>query len=524
MSIRNKQKAKNVQQIVASGSESQRFVLVGTYKKEPDQLKWIGKRHLYNYPLSAEEARQPNAGWSKVKELWLYSGPKDKRHIYAAEFVGIKSRKDFLAEYPDYPKGSGKGHGDFYAVFAVKFKYQPTVDDAVAVVRVRDFAKRTPKIAKAIEAYKNGASLGYLLDCLPADLAPLSHNQLHVCEAAVQLSFWDLPNMAMLKEVVPFPPPEHPKFTFIDLFAGVGGFRLAMQAYGGKCVFSSEWDVAAQDTYCRNYGDRPYGDITKEATKAAIPHAFDVLCAGFPCQPFSLAGVSARVSLNKKHGFADKTQGTLFFDIIQIVRKHHPKVLFLENVRNLVNHDGGRTFRVIKETIESEGYSFNYRVIDASPLVPQKRLRCYMVCVRNGGSFVFPDITGTPLPLRSILEKEVDEQFTISDNLWAGHQRRTRRNLARGAGFTAFTANLDEPSHTLVARYYKDGKECLIPQEGRNPRLLTPRECARLQGFPEDFILPSSRSVAYKQMGNSVAVPVLRLIAESIISQVLKGE
>lgn len=496
-------------------------VLVGTYKKK--QLAWIRKRRLYNYPLSEDEMKAGAEGWDKIKELWLYSGSNDRRHIYVAEFVGIKPRADFLQENPDYPKGKSK-HGDFYAVFSVKHKYQPTIDDSKVVVRTKDFAKRTPKITQAVKAYQAGGELGSLRNYLPAELAPLSHDQLCVCEAAVQLSFWDMPNMARLKAVVPFPPPEHPKFTFIDLFAGVGGFRLAMQAYGGKCVFSSEWDVAAQDTYYRNYGDCPYGDITKEATKSAIPHVFDVLCAGFPCQPFSLAGVSARVSLNKKHGFADKTQGTLFFDIIQIVRKHHPKVLFLENVRNLVNHDGGRTFRVIKETIESEGYSFNYRVIDASPLVPQKRLRCYMVCVRNGGSFVFPDITGKPLPLRSILEKEVDKQFTISDNLWAGHQRRTRRNLARGTGFTAFTANLDEPSHTLVARYYKDGKECLIPQEGRNPRLLTPRECARLQGFPEDFILPSSRSVAYKQMGNSVAVPVLRRIAESIISQVLKGE
>ena len=515
------QMAKNGQQIVASDLKSQRCVLVGTYKRELDQLKWIGKRHLYNYPLSKEESE--NTAWDKVKEIWLYSGTKDRRHIYVAEFVGIKSRKDFLVEHPDYPKGKGNGHGDFYAVFSVHHKYQPTIDDSVITVRVKDFTKRTPKIAKAIKAYQSGGELGCLLDYLPAELAPFTHDQLHVCESVLQLSFWDLPNMEALKPVVPFPPPVNPTFTFIDLFAGVGGFRLAMQAFGGKCVFSSEWDDAAQDTYYRNYGEHPYGDITKESTKAAIPCAFDVLCAGFPCQPFSLAGVSARVSLNKKHGFADKTQGTLFFDIIQIVRRHHPKVLFLENVRNLVNHDAGRTFSIIKEAIETEGYSFNYRVIDASPLVPQKRLRCYMVCVRNGGEFVFPEIKGTPLPLRSILEKDVSEQFTISDNLWAGHQRRTRKNLARGTGFTAFTANLDEPSHTLVARYYKDGKECLIPQKGKNPRLLTPRECARLQGFPEDFILPSSRSVAYKQMVNSVAVPVLRRIAECIVTQVLKG-
>ena len=180
MAKRKQHKTKNIQEIVAAGSESQRFVIVGTYKKEPDQLKWIGKRHLYNYPLSAEESQLPNDVWSKVKELWLYSGSKDKRHIYAAEFVGVKSRKDFLAEHPDYPKGKSK-HGDYYAVFSVKFKCQPTTDDAIAVVRVSDFAKRTPKIAKAIEAYQNGEALGCLLDCLPAELVPIPHDQLRVC-------------------------------------------------------------------------------------------------------------------------------------------------------------------------------------------------------------------------------------------------------------------------------------------------------------------------------------------------------
>lgn len=320
---------------------------------------------------------------------------------------------------------------------------------------------------------------------------------------------------------VPFPSPEKGAFTFIDLFAGVGGFRLAMQEYGGKCVFSSEWDLAAQETYCRNYGETPYGDITKESTKAAIPRDFDVLCAGFPCQPFSLAGVSARMSLNKKHGFEDKTQGTLFFDIIQIVRTHRPKVLFLENVRNLVNHDEGRTFQVIKESIEHEGYSFTYSVIDASPLVPQKRVRCYMVCVRDNGKFTFPKVEGPEKKLATILEESPSDSFTLSDRLWAGHKRRTQTNIARGTGFTAFTAELDKPAHTLVARYYKDGKECLIPQRGKNPRMLTPRECARLQGFPEWFLLPSSKSKAYKQMGNSVAVPVLKVIANQICKQVL---
>ena len=522
MSAKKRQKVKKVQKIVPAGSKAQRCVLVGTYKKEQNQLKWIGKRHLYNYPLSAEEAQQPTDGWGNVKELWLYSGPKDRRHIYAAEYVGIKSRKDFLAEHPDYPKGKGKGHGDYYAVFSVRHKYQPTLDESIVVVRAADF-KRTPKVAQAVRMYQAGGELGCLLDYLPAELAPLTHAQLHVCEAALQLCFWDLPNMEAIKPTIPFPPPAHPKFTFIDLFAGIGGFRLAMQGIGGKCVFTSEWDKNAQRTYEANYGEQPYGDIRPQSTKDCIPQNFDVLCAGFPCQPFSLAGVSARNAAHRAHGFRDEAQGTLFFDVLQIIRQRRPLVVFLENVRNLVNHDEGRTFDVIRRSIENEGYSFAYKLIDASPLVPQKRVRCYMVCIRDGGHFDFPEIKGAPLPLRSILEEHVSPSYTISDSLWAGHQRRTRRNLARGAGFTAFTANLDEPSHTLVARYYKDGKECLIPQKGKNPRLLTPRECARLQGFPENFRLPSARSVAYKQMGNSVAVPVLRRIAECIDNQILKG-
>ena len=322
---------------------------------------------------------------------------------------------------------------------------------------------------------------------------------------------------------VPFPPPADPSFTFIDLFAGIGGFRIAMQECGGKCVFSSEWDKAAQKTYFDNYGEVPFGDITRDWVKGLIPKQFDVLCAGFPCQPFSRAGVSARVANNQSHGFADKTQGTLFFDIMEIIRARRPLIVFLENVRNLVSHDKGKTFSIIKESIESEGYSFNYSIIDSSPLVPQKRVRCYMVCIRDGGKFKFPSIKGPPLPLSSILEDQPDESFTISDNLWAGHKRRTARNLERGAGFTAFTADVSKPANTLVARYYKDGKECLIPQEGENPRMLTPRECARLQGFPETFVMRGSKSDLYRQMGNSVAVPVIRSIGKEIKEQILVG-
>lgn len=307
-----------------------------------------------------------------------------------------------------------------------------------------------------------------------------------------------------------------PVFKFIDLFSGIGGFRLAMQRVGGRCEFSSEWDKDAQKTYFANFGELPAGDITKIHEKDIPKH--DVLCAGFPCQPFSLAGVSARNSMSIAHGFACETQGTLFFDVARIIKAKRPKVVFLENVKNIVNHDKGNTFAVIKKTIEDLGYSFSYKLINAQTYVPQKRVRCYMVCLRDTDEqFVFPEQTGKPLPLKSILEKKVDKKFTISDKLWAGHQRRTSENLARGTGFTAFCADLKKPANTLVARYGKDGKECLIPQINKNPRMLTPRECARLQGFPEEYIIPVAKTAAYRQFGNSVALPVIEDIAEQIL-------
>jgi DNA (cytosine-5)-methyltransferase 1 len=325
---------------------------------------------------------------------------------------------------------------------------------------------------------------------------------------------------------VPFPPVENPKFTFIDLFAGIGGFRLALQEQQGKCVFSSEWDRSAKRTYFKNFGEVPFGDIRAftgehiddELLDTLIPD-HNILTAGFPCQPFSRAGVSARTSLGKDHGFACKTQGTLFFDVVRIAKVKQPDVLLLENVRNLKSHDGGRTFITIKETIEQElGYSFFETVINAKTVVPQKRARCFMVCFKNNSlRFDFPVFDGDELSLRSALEKNVPAKYTISDKLWLGHQNRTERNLNRGAGFTAFEADLDKPANTLVARYGKDGKECLIPQNGKNPRKLTPRECARLQGYPEKYDLPDSDAAAYRQFGNSVPVPVVQRIADRIV-------
>ncbi len=320
------------------------------------------------------------------------------------------------------------------------------------------------------------------------------------------------------------------KFDFIDLFAGIGGFHLALTSLGGNCVFASEIDEKARQTYQLNHGLVPHGDI-REITSPALPDSViensipdhDVLAAGFPCQPFSLAGVSARNSLGRSHGLLDEAQGTLFYDIARIVQVKRPKALLLENVSNIVRHDGGNTFRVLRKVIEDDlNYSFSAQVINAETVVPQRRKRCFMVAFRDASEqdfFEYPSFSGDPLPLRSILEADVDEKYTISDRAWDGHKRRTNSNLARGVGFTAFEADLDKPSNTIVARYYKDGKECLVPQKGKNPRLLTPRECARLQGFPESFKFHPTRSAAYKQFGNSVPVPVVRRVAEAMLEK-----
>ncbi len=343
----------------------------------------------------------------------------------------------------------------------------------------------------------------------------------YVTESAIEQWLFDI------KEGVPFPGPQNSdeKFTFIDLFAGIGGFRIALQNLGGKCLFTSEWDKNAQSTYKNNFGEVPFGDITSPEVKKYIPTKFNILCAGFPCQPFSLAGVSARTFLGLEHGFNHPTQGNLFFEIVKIANAYKPEVLFLENVKNLKSHDGGNTFKTIEKMIREIGYSFHSMVINAQTEVPQKRERTYMVCFKDPTiKFEFPKFEGEPKKLKSILENSVAAKYTISEKLWEGHQRRTKNNLARGTGFTAFLANIERPANTIVARYGKDGKECLIPQLGKTPRKLTPRECARLQGFPESFILPHSDAPAYKQFGNSVAVPVIEKIAGAIVKTIKKAK
>ncbi|CAG1002304.1 MAG: DNA (cytosine-5-)-methyltransferase [Anaerolinea sp.] len=311
-------------------------------------------------------------------------------------------------------------------------------------------------------------------------------------------------------------------FTFIDLFAGIGGFRIAFERAGGQCVFSSEWDKQAQITYFANYGETPAGDITAIPTVNIPDH--DVLTAGFPCQPFSIAGVTKNNALGNPHGFGHETQGTLFFDVARIIAEKRPKAFVLENVKNLKNHDKGRTFRVIEETLVDElGYYVYYDVIDAKTVVPQHRERIYIVGFREPRKFSFPKLPDLRPQMRDILEPNVDSKYTLTDHLWKYLQDYAEKHKAKGNGFGFGLTDLSGTSRTLSARYYKDGSEILIPQTGKNPRRLTPRECARLMGFPDGFKIVVSDTRAYKQFGNSVVVPVIEAIARAVIECLLSA-
>nr|WP_277351681.1 DNA (cytosine-5-)-methyltransferase [Paenibacillus aquistagni] len=321
----------------------------------------------------------------------------------------------------------------------------------------------------------------------------------------------------------PNPQPEKSIFTMIDLFAGIGGIRLAFQKFGGRTVFTSEWDKFAQKTYKANFGDEPEGDITKIKENEVPEH--DILLAGFPCQPFSQAGL--------KKGFED-TRGTLFYDIARIISEKRPKAFLLENVKQLKGHNKGRTFQTIKEVLESLDYSVYSKVLRAADFgVPQNRERIYIVGFNNricntDIAFEFPIPPKTKTRVGDILEDREEEYFntyTISDKLYQGHLRRKEMHQLKGNGFgfSVFTPD-SEYTNTISARYYKDGSEILIEQKSKNPRKLTPRECARLQGFPDEFIIPVSNSQAYRQFGNSVAVPVVEAIAKKMLEALLEAK
>ncbi|WP_346960361.1 DNA (cytosine-5-)-methyltransferase [uncultured Arthrobacter sp.] len=339
-------------------------------------------------------------------------------------------------------------------------------------------------------------------------------------------------------------------FTFIDLFAGIGGIRQGFETHGGRCVFTSEWNDWAKKTYLANFPDEQdpdhhfVGDIQVHPATEVPDH--DVLLGGFPCQPFSIAGVSKKNALGRAHGFEDATQGTLFFDVARIINEKRPAAFMLENVKNLKSHDKGKTFAVIMATLEEElGYEVHYRIINGKHFTPQHRERIIIVGFREPTDFSWDDLE---LPMHgpklgSILHKtdgtepflewdgdrffdhengEVLAKYTLTPKLWAYLQGYAEKHKAAGNGFGFGLAHADGTTRTLSARYYKDGSEILVSQEGMRPRRLTPRECARLMGFSDDYKIPVSDTQAYKQFGNSVVMPVMNEVARIMAPHVAK--
>ena len=556
MSAKKQQKVKKVQKIVPSGSKSQRCVLVGTYKKEQNQLKWIGKRHLYNYPLAEEEAKAGPDGWGKVKELWLYSGSKDRRHIYTAEFVGIKSRKEFLADHPDYPK-SKRPHGDFYAVFRIKFKYQPTIEDSVVLVRASDF-KRTPKVAKAVKAYQAGGELGRLLDILPAELAPLSHDQLRVCEAAVQLEF--LERLMPLRSIVDAVSHDSHEngYSVIDLFAGAGGLSFGFERVGFHIALAVEKDAWAVETYKRNHksSDIVEGDIATldDAFLSRYRGKIDVVMGGPPCQGFSIAASNRR----KK----DDSRNALYREFLRVVSIVSPKIVLIENVKEIVGYklpDGTRIVADIVKFLKDEGYVLDYQVLDCKNYgVPQDRKRFFCLAVKKnlvGNTFTvsalmkdfmvqpisfyeaisdLPKVASREIPEGAVLSYTVDPKNAFQKLMRGGcnelhnhvpmrHTPKTVEKfvylLKTGGQKEGMPAYLrphvrgdvkqisnssysqnhriidkDKVSPTITASFYSS---FIHPEQPRN---LTVREAARLQTFPDGFIFLGKKTTLSKKL------------------------
>lgn len=354
------------------------------------------------------------------------------------------------------------------------------------------------------------------------------YNEINTCSSAIEQTMQDCIREAVAYYITDMKRKQreirNSHFTFIDLFAGIGGMRVAFERVGGHCVYSSEWNKYSQQTYFANFGEQPEGDIT-QVDASAIPN-HDILVAGFPCQPFSIAGVSKKNSLGRATGFEDKTQGTLFFDVCRILREKRPKAFMLENVKNLRSHDKGRTYQVILESLKELNYKVFDDILDGQIYVPQHRERILIVGFdqeRYGEKidfkFILEPNKKRPV-IKDILEQDVDDKYTLSDKLWTYLQNYAAKHKAAGNGFGYGIAPPDGISRTISARYYKDGSEILIEQEGRNPRRLTPRECARLQGFPDSFRIPVSDTQAYKQFGNSVVVPLMEKVAELVVKKI----
>ena len=555
--VKTKRKASRTSSCVGEHCASaKRIVLVGTYKHEPDQLKWIGKRHLYNYPLSAEEAKADNGAWNNVKELWLYSGTKDRRHIYTTEFLGVKPRKEFLAKHPDYPKGKGKGHGDYYAVFSVRYKYQPTLEESVVVVRAADF-KRTPKVARAVRVYQAGGELGCLSDYLPAELSPLAHDQLRVCEAAVQLDFLPVLDQQMSLSIAEQVAGGRNRLTCLDFFAGSG-----LVSAGLSNEFSTIWanDISAKKAAVFNANNTatvlqvcPIENVRGDL----LPNA-DMSWGSFPCQDLSLAG-----DIN---GLFAPRSG-LFWQWLRVMDEMpiKPPLLVAENVVGLVSAGGGEYYVTLHNELTKRGYRVGAIMLDALHWLPQSRKRIFVIGIKNG-----VDVSGlttdgpiwchpTPVvkvakqvktwiwwklkepPARNVTldaiidfdspcdsPKEESQKLALiasnkidEINRLALHRRR------------AFTGYKRTRNHRQVLEVRTDGvagclrtpcggssrQILLIAENGHlQTRLLTVREAARLMGAPDTYKIPGSYNDGYMAMGDAVALPVVRFLSESLLA------
>lgn len=495
-------------------------VLVGTYRR--DNEAWIADSCQYNLPLPSCGKAAFHGAVTQIVLIASEGAPV----AYEASFRAVVGREELKAS--GYRLSSDKAaHGSQYALYDLRSKLRAADVLSNPLADVFVASSRCPHVTIDAAFYSKpypktgGASMPHVFDCLRP-----YHKKWHGGQA------FDPVQMDFLMELqdsqpsdVPFPPVSNPKFKFIDLFAGIGGFRLAMQQNGGECVFSSEWNESAQKTYFANYGEMPYGDITKDETKDKIPKGFDILCAGFPCQPFSIAGVSKKKSLGRATGFEDKTQGTLFFDVCTILKRRRPKAFLLENVKNLCSHDKGNTFKVIREALEELNYEVFFEVIDGRHFVPQHRERILIVGFdrkRFGKDLKFEFAINRldPAPVMAdILEKKPDPKYTLSDKLWGYLQRYAEKHRAAGNGFGFGIAPLNGVSRTLSARYYKDGSEILIEQRGKNPRRLTPYECARLMGYPPEFKIVVSDCQAYRQFGNSVVMPLMADVGRLIVAK-----
>jgi len=487
---------------------ARKVVLAGTYRA--GQLGWIGKHGLYNYPVKAGDGFDA-AAMGAVGELWLYADAKGTRHCFEAEFVGKMTRSEWLKANPSYGKFGASTNKAYYVFQTKPLEYGTRFDGPHVIARVADFGGRSGKVRAAIRAYEKSGNFGDLADYLPTELGQVPKGQLRVCEPWVQMEFMKMvePNT---HEDFPFPAPQKGKFTFIDLFAGIGGIRLGFQQNGGKCVFSSEWDKDAAKTYYYNFGERPFGDI-QQIDPTSIPD-FDVLLAGFPCQPFSIIG--------DKEGFNHETQGTLFFNIEKILLAKRPKAFMLENVRNLTAHDNGRTFKVILSHLKKAGYDVHYKVLNALDYgVPQKRERIIICGFRKKVEFEFPP----PIPAeeRKTVADIIDEAADQDKSLFVRPAiRQSRMERLKVKDFPRpyishenVAGSITPHTFSCALRAGASANYILINDE-RRP---SAREMLRIQGFPDEFKVVVNYGQIKHQTGNSVAVPVIRAVAERVVAK-----